>query len=68
MSRPTSIGIRTMRANIVWGELTANPGVETFEEIAELPRLAGWTARILQTALDDLARAGLLRLDDEEAA
>jgi hypothetical protein len=61
MSRPMSISVREMRAHIVHDALLAHPElVERVEDIARLPRLAGWTDAILGDAVDRLVAEGAI--------
>lgn len=57
----TSLSVRDVRARIVLDDLLAHPElVERVEDVARLPRLAGWTSRIVEVAVADLVADGNL--------
>ena len=59
--RPTSLGVREMRARIVLDEIRTHPElVERVEDIARIPRLARWRPEIRDAAVADLAADGRL--------
>lgn len=58
---PTSIAVRDIRARIVLDDLRAHPDrVERAEDIARLPRLAGWAPSVLSVGIADLVALGVL--------
>lgn len=56
-----SLSVAAVRASIVFDEIAGHSElVETIDDIAHLPRLAGWTDEIRNTAVADLVADGLL--------
>lgn len=57
----TSIAVRDIRARILLDDLLGNPElVERLEDIARLPRLAGWTPCSIDVAVADNVADGVL--------
>jgi hypothetical protein len=64
MTLPTSMTIRAMRAGIVADEIARHPeAILSIDDVANLPRLAGWAPTVLQVAIADLVGDGIL-VDD----
>lgn len=59
---PTSRTVRDLRAEIVH-QLALEHGATTLDDLAAIPRLAGWTPRILDVAVADLVADGRFRDD-----